>query len=81
MTAATTPTNQKKPVTAHARTRSIEDPSLLQTKASSRWNTKRSSVGEEAQPQMKEAYNLVDKLSEFDRAEGDRDERRRYLRG
>jgi len=82
MTATTTPTNQKKPVTAHARTRSIEDPtSLVQTKASSRWNTKRSSVGEEAHPQMKEAYNLIDKLSEFNRAEGDKDERRRFLRG
>lgn len=80
-TASTTPINQKKPMTAHARTRSIEDPSMLATKASSRWNTKRSSVGEEVQPHMKEAYNLIDKLSEFDRTEGDKDERRRYLRG
>lgn len=80
-TASTTPINQKKPMTAHARTRSIEDPSSLATKASSRWNTKRSSVGEEVQPHMKEAYNLIDKLSEFDRTEGDKDERRRYLRG
>jgi hypothetical protein len=81
LTATTTPTNHKKPVTAHARTRSIEDPNMVASKTSSRWNTKRSSVGEESQSQMKEAYNLVDKLSEFDRSEGEKEERKRYLRG
>lgn len=82
LTATTTPTNQKKPATAHARTRSIEDPNaMMPAKTSSRWNTKRSSVGEEGQPQMKQAYNLMDKLNEFDRNEGEKEDRRRYLRG
>jgi len=76
----TTPTNSK-PTTAHARTRSIEDPnSLLPTKASSRWNTKRSSVGEEMFL-GKETPTLSEQVNEMDKAEFDKEERRRYLRG
>jgi hypothetical protein len=80
-TAATTPTNNNKPTTGHARTRSIEDPSLLPTKASSRWNTKRSSVGDEMQFQGKETPTLSEQVHEMDKGDFDREERRRYLRG
>jgi len=70
-TASATPTN-KKPATAaaHTRTRSIEDPnSLLPTKASSRWNTKRSSVGDEVPAVGRE------------RTDFEKEELRKYLRG
>jgi len=79
-TMSTGPTNHK-PATAHTRTRSIEDPSsLLPTKASSRWNTKRSSVGEE-HISGKEQFNLIEQLSDLDKTDADKEDRRKYLRG
>ena len=79
-TTSVTPTN--KPATAHTRTRSIEDPSsLLPTKASSRWNTKRSSVGDEVQTGGREMFNLIEQISDLDKTEFEKEELRRYLRG
>ena len=79
-TTSVTPTN--KPATAHTRTRSIEDPnSLLPTKASSRWNTKRSSVGDDVQTGGREMFNLIEQISDLDKTEFEKEELRRYLRG
>lgn len=82
-TASATPTN-KKPASAaiHTRTRSIEDPnSVLPTKASSRWNTKRSSVGDEMPAGGRERFNLIEQISDLDRTDFEKEELRKYLRG
>jgi len=77
---AMTPVNNK-PMTAHARTRSIDDPnSLLPTKASSRWNTKRSSIGDDLQA-GREKFNLLEQISELDGTNFEKEEIRKYLRG
>jgi len=81
-TAANGTSGNNKSATAHARTRSIEDPnSVLPTKASSRWNTKRSSVGDEAQGGGKETFNLIEQISDFEKTDFDKEELRKYLRG
>lgn len=78
--ATPTPTNNKQGM--HVRTRSIEDPnSILPTKASSRWNTKRSSMGDDNQMTGKETSSLIEQVSDLDKTEGDKEERRKHLRG
>jgi len=83
-TPTASPKNKPK-ATFHGRTRSIEEPSsLLPTKSSSRWTTKRSSMGEdylqhhrvEGGGATREHFHLIEQTSDLDKT----DEKEKYYK-
>jgi len=65
--------NRQQPMT-YSRTKSIEEHvSLMPTKSTSRWTTKRSSMGDCG----RENFNLIEHISDFDRNEHNRNGVRR----
>jgi len=78
-TPAASPTSKKHPI-FHSRNKSIDDPnSHLPTKSSSRWTSKKS-LADDAQNGGRENFNLIEQISDFDKAENEKDEMKRYYK-
>jgi len=82
-TPSATPSNKKS--YSHSRTKSIEEPnSLLPTKSTSRWTTKRSSIGDDYHHGGngnggRDHFNLIEQISDLDKTD-EREEIRRYYK-